>query len=98
VPFQGLNAIEQTTSSYAQVCATVRESVDLLAVAAAGAARVFSTSERDSISAALAVGKDSASRCFAMLNRVLAAEGRNNGNNTGIAGFSFLKTCCLQYK
>jgi hypothetical protein len=95
VPVKGLNAIEQTTSSYAQVCATVRESVDLLAVPAAGAGQVFSTSKQHSISAALAVGEDSASRCFAMLNRFLAAAGRNNDNDTGIAGSSFYKPCCM---
>jgi DhnA family fructose-bisphosphate aldolase class Ia len=95
VSIQGLNAIERTTSSYAQVCATVRESVDLLAVAAAGVVRVFSSSERDSISAALAVGEDSVSRCFAMLRQFLAAAGRNNDDDTGIAGnrFSNLIAC-----
>jgi hypothetical protein len=93
VPIQGLNAIERTKSRFAQVCATVRESVDLLAVAADGAVRVFSSSKRDSISAALAVGEDSVSRCFAMLNQFLAAAGRNN--DTGITGarFSNLFAC-----
>jgi DhnA family fructose-bisphosphate aldolase class Ia len=90
VSLQGFNAIEGTTSSYAQVCATVRESVDLLAVAAAGAIRVFSSREGDSISAALAVGEDSASRCFAMLNRFLAAAGQFNDHDTGITGIWFL--------
>jgi hypothetical protein len=89
VSIQGLKALVRVTSSYAQVCATVRESVDLLAVAAAGAVQILSKSDRDSISAALVVGDDSASRCFAMLNRILAAAGRNNEFDNTITGTRF---------
>jgi hypothetical protein len=89
VSIQDLKTAVRVTSSYAQVCATVRESVDLLAVAAAGAVQILSKSDRDSISAALVVDDDSASRCFAMLNRILVAAGRNNQFDNYITGTRF---------
>jgi hypothetical protein len=68
-----------TIAVSAQVCAVVQDSLALLAVIATGAVYILPGTDPQTISTALTIGSDSASRCFGMLNNLLASAGHTQG-------------------
>jgi hypothetical protein len=83
---QGWSDVAVRVAMHAQVCDMVRESLNLMALVAAEAIQELSGTEQGSVSTALTIGTVSVSRCFAMLNNVLAAAGHTQGNITGLTG------------
>jgi hypothetical protein len=83
---QGWRDVAVAVAMHAQICDMVRESLNLMALVATEEIQDLSGTERGSSSTALTIGTDRASRCFAMLDKILVAAGHTQDSGTGLTG------------